>query len=275
MGFLSDALGAVGSIGGLVSGFQQNSLASQQFAANMEYAKNRHQYEVADLRAAGLNPILSANGGQAYLPSPTAGQRTDPWQRAVANASAARQLDVLKSQDLKNRAEAYQAAQYGDSQLWQRKVMESEYYRNIAAGTNQFGGLALMDSQISLNKASERLAMANAEYRMKEIATYDQSFAARLNLIAAQTFQAYKAGEMSAAAAVNQFAQAVTQGHLQGYYDAQTSNQIIEGQRLKVKLANEQATAGIQSNETYQTGKTILSDILGLGSSVLGIRRGW
>ena len=282
MGLFSGLLGAVSSIGGLVSGFQQNSIANAQFAANMDYAKNRHQYEVADLRAAGLNPILSANGGQAYLPSSTAGQRTDTWQRAGDNASAARQLDilssqvdVLKSQDLKNRADAYQALQYGDSQLWQRKVMESEAFRNVASGTNQFGALALMDSQIKLNTAQEKLTMANAEYQQKRIDSYDQELGARLNLVAAQTYQAFMSGDMSAAAAVNQYAQAVTQGEIAGYYDQKTANDLIEGQRLKVKLANEQATAGIQSNETYQTGKTILGDILGLGSSVLGIRRGW
>ena len=45
-----------------------NKANSAQAARSMEFqremAKNAHQYEVADLKKAGLNPLLSGTGGK-------------------------------------------------------------------------------------------------------------------------------------------------------------------------------------------------------------------
>lgn len=72
MGLLGSVLGQVGSFVGnkasdlLFSNYQANKAWSRQKQA----AQSAHQWEVADLRAAGLNPILSATGGNgANLPS--------------------------------------------------------------------------------------------------------------------------------------------------------------------------------------------------------------
>lgn len=47
-----------------------NSQANKAWSRQKEAAQSAHQWEVADLRAAGLNPILSATGGNgANLPS--------------------------------------------------------------------------------------------------------------------------------------------------------------------------------------------------------------
>lgn len=81
MGFdFGSVLGNVGSFIGnkatdfLFSNYQANKAWSRQKQA----AQSAHQWEVADLRAAGLNPILSATGGNgANLPSVAVAQNAN------------------------------------------------------------------------------------------------------------------------------------------------------------------------------------------------------
>lgn len=70
MGFLSSLGGIVNDITGATSAAAKSQKYALQSAAvnnkyQKEFAQNAHQWEVADLEAAGLNPILSAGGGGA------------------------------------------------------------------------------------------------------------------------------------------------------------------------------------------------------------------
>lgn len=58
------AIGAIGNIlGGSISANKSANSAKEALEAQKEAMQNRHQWQVADLRKAGLNPILSANNG--------------------------------------------------------------------------------------------------------------------------------------------------------------------------------------------------------------------
>jgi len=91
----------------LLGGMMKNDSSAKQAQIDREWqrenAQNAHQYEVSDLRAAGLNPILSATGGSGARASGGAGiaDQTDAISPAVSSAIAARrnsqEMDNMKA----------------------------------------------------------------------------------------------------------------------------------------------------------------------------------
>ena len=59
---LSLGAGFLSSSGQSAANAQNLAIAREQMAFQERMYKNRHTYEVEDLRRAGLNPILSAGG---------------------------------------------------------------------------------------------------------------------------------------------------------------------------------------------------------------------
>lgn len=117
MGFFSAiAPSVIGAVGGLLGNKSSNDASAKAAAAANQFTekqlKNRHQWEVNDLRKAGLNPILSAGG----TPSIGGSAKADVFDtgeavsRGVSSALSANlikaQIDNLKTQSVNQLAQA-------------------------------------------------------------------------------------------------------------------------------------------------------------------------
>jgi len=103
-------LGAIA--GGLLanSGQREANAASQassreQMDFQERMSNTAHQREVADLKAAGLNPMLSANHGGASSPSGASYTAQNPWAESsnmVSNITSARKLSEVDKKLVEN-----------------------------------------------------------------------------------------------------------------------------------------------------------------------------
>ncbi len=97
--------GPVGAIGGsVVSGLFQDKAARDNRAFQQKNSDTAHQREVADLRRAGLNPILSAGGRGASTPTGAVSQVPDMGHAVSGVSARAIQRSAMKANVMNTQA---------------------------------------------------------------------------------------------------------------------------------------------------------------------------
>lgn len=106
---IAPAIGAAASIFG---GSKQNQASAKEASSSRTFTKeqmqNKHQWEVADLRKAGLNPVLSANSGGSLGGSAMAAQPANLGagvNSALATAKLKADIKLVEATEKKTRTE--------------------------------------------------------------------------------------------------------------------------------------------------------------------------
>lgn len=135
--FIGAAISAVGSIvGSKIAGDDAKDNAQQAQQHSDYQLKNKHQWEVADLRKAGLNPVLSAHGSGAVGSSAQA-QTYNPIGETANMVSSA-----LQAEKLAEEIELLRATQDKERSIGKQARAQARSTHNVADTTQNFANLS-------------------------------------------------------------------------------------------------------------------------------------
>ena len=181
MGFLGKFGGAIiGAGASLLGGVLANKQQQKQFNANYELSHDQlykqHQIEVADLRAAGLNPILSANGGNSTFGASSGGSYENLGTAATSGYMAAQQArnlemqnEAIKATVEKTRAEASNVLQDTKLKSAQTSQVQGETTLIPLRAENISTLTAQAKSQTEVFKMQVKVADANISKILQDI----------------------------------------------------------------------------------------------------------
>lgn len=262
------------------------SLMRFQNELNQENYKHRHQWEVQDLRAAGLNPILSANSGATVAGAglPTMAQRKTPEfdfskaANALANSALAQKQTKLaefnsQTERIKADADMIRARQ-------EEAKTQSAIELNQSQSTLNLKTVEMADKNYELQKIytdanvreiDQRIINSVAEVTAKVKYYSDLGSAAQTSAAAAMR-SADAQAIIAHTAEENGISQRALNDALSGKASAETKEAVERASRLAQDIQIQKSHNPIATGHSFEPGSYLMSigEILrnGIGGSV-------
>lgn len=174
-GGMAGIAGPIGAIGGsLIGGWMQNRGASQAASRAMGFSERMsntaHQREVADLRAAGLNPILSANSGASSpggVNAPVIDALTPAINSGRTNAMLRNETKLMRATVQNKAAENILTKANADNAVTSGRVLaQDERLKSFMATGEYWNALSAIENykQNQINTQLKGLDLTRSQY---------------------------------------------------------------------------------------------------------------